>query len=74
MDKGVVSDESGEIRIAFSGASEEQDLFFALMIFRELNDSFAKIYPNTQGSLDLSGLQAISAVNLYINLLGIKGA
>lgn len=69
-----ISDESGEIRIAFSGASAEQDLFFALMIFRALNDSFVKLYPNTQGWLNLRKLQEVPAVKLWLDLLEIEEA
>ncbi|MCL2038453.1 hypothetical protein FWG86_00920 [Candidatus Saccharibacteria bacterium] len=65
--------ETGEIRIAFSGASEEQDLFFALSILRELNGSFAKLYPNTQGKLDLSELEKIPAAKLWLDLFKLKG-
>lgn len=69
-----ISNESGEIRIAFSGASAEQDLFFALMVFRALNNSFVELYPNTQGWLDLRKLKEVQAANLWINLLDIREA
>jgi hypothetical protein len=66
--------EFGEIRIAFSGASSEQDLFFALMIFRALNNSFVKLYPNTQVWLDLRKLQKVPAVKFWLDLLEIEEA
>jgi len=69
-----ISTEIGEIRIAFSGASQEQDIFFALNIFRALNDSFVEIYPNTQGRLDLSKLEKVPAVKFWLDLLGIREA
>ncbi len=67
-----ISEETGEICIAFSGASEEQDLFFALMVFREIQDSFAKLYPDTQIWFDLGGLQKIPAIKFWLDLLGIE--
>lgn len=74
VDGDKISNESGEIRIAFSGASAEQDLFFALMVFRALNNSFVKLYSNTQGWLNLRELQEIPAVKLWLDLLEIEEA
>jgi hypothetical protein len=71
---GAVTEEHGEIRISFSGASQEQDLFFALSVFRELNASFGKLYPNTQGWINLRALKQIPMVDFWINALGIEEA
>lgn len=69
-----ITTEKGEIRIAFSGASQEQDLFFALSIFEALNNSFVSLYPNTHGWLNLRKLEEISAVKFWLDLLSIKEA
>ena len=74
VDGDEIKNESGEIRISFSGASEEQDLFFALSVFKAMNDSFVELYPNTQGWLNLRGLEKIPAIKLWIDLLGVKEA
>jgi hypothetical protein len=59
-----ISTEIGEICISFSGASQEQDIFFALAIFRELQQSFITLYPNVQGWCDLQELAKIPAVKI----------
>lgn len=74
VDGGKVSNESGEFRIVFSGATPEQDLFFALAVFLGLNESFIGLYPNTQGWLKLRNLQEVPAVKFWLDLLGIKEA
>lgn len=74
VEENRISNESGEIRITFSGASAEQDLFFALMVFRVLNDSFVKLYPNTQGWLNLRKLQEVPVVKFWLDLLEIEEA
>jgi hypothetical protein len=74
VEGGKITEEFGEIRIAFSGASAEQDLFFGLMVFGTLNDSFTGLYPNIQGWLDLRKLQKIPAIKFWLDILGIKGA
>lgn len=69
-----IANEFGEIRIAFSGASQEQDLFFALGVFKALNDAFLTLYPNTQGWLNLHKLRQIPAVKFWLDLLDIREA
>ncbi|MCL2002019.1 hypothetical protein FWG76_01280 [Candidatus Saccharibacteria bacterium] len=69
-----INSETGEIRISFSGASAEQDLFFALSAFKAINDSFVELYPNTQGWLNLRSLETIPAIKLWLDILGIKEA
>jgi hypothetical protein len=66
--------ESGEIRISFSGASQEQDILFALWVLKTLNTSFPQLYPNTQGWLNLRKLEKIPAVKLWLDLLEINEA
>lgn len=69
-----ITTETGEIRIAFSGATEEQDVFFALFILRELNASFVNLYPNVQGWINLRGLAEIPAIRFWLDLLEIEEA
>lgn len=69
-----ITDETGEIRIAFSGASQEQDIFFALGVFNALNDSFVRLYPNTQGWLNLSELEEIPAIKFWLDIFQINEA
>lgn len=74
VEESEITTETGEIRLAFSGASQEQDIFFALAVFRALNDSFVTLYPNTQGWLNLRRLQEIPEVKFWLDLLQIKEA
>ena len=69
-----ITTETGEIRFAFSGASEEQDVFFALSVFKALNKAFLTLYPNTQGWLDLRKLRAIPEVQFWLDRLEISEA
>ena len=71
---GGVKEENGEIRMSFSGASEEQDLFFALMVFRSLKGSFVDLYPNIQGWFNIRDFDDYPEVKYYIDILGIKEA
>ena len=63
--------ENGEIRLAFSGASQEQDLFFALIIFRALKDSFIELYPNIRGWFDLGELKKVPPARMWLDIMGI---
>ena len=67
--------ERGEFRISFDGAtSPEQNLFFVLMIFKELNDAFPRLYPGSQGWLYLNKLKKIPTIRLWLDLMGIDEA
>jgi hypothetical protein len=68
------SKETGEILLSFSGASQEQDIFFALSVFRAMNEAFPVLYPNTQGWLNLRELEKIPVVKFWLNALGIEEA
>lgn len=74
VDGDCVNYEAGEIRFAFSGASEEQDIFFGLGVFKELINSFVRIYPDTQGWYDIRELSCVPAVKFWIDILGITEA
>ncbi len=74
VDGNKITTETGEIRIAFSGASQEQDLFFALTIFKALQATFVELYPNIQGWFNLRKLEEIPTVKLWLDLIGIKEA
>jgi hypothetical protein len=69
-----ITSENGEICIAFSGASQEQDIFLALAIFKELQQSFITLYPNVQGSYNLRELAKIPAVRFWLDLLQLMEA
>jgi hypothetical protein len=69
-----VSTETGEICISFSGASQEQDIFFALAVFRELQQSFITLYPNVQVCYNLGELAKIPTVKFWLDLLQIMEA
>lgn len=69
-----ISDESGEIRIVFSGASAEQDLLFAVAILKAMNDSFVNLYPEVQGWLNLRALREIPAVRVWLDLFRLEEA
>jgi hypothetical protein len=69
---GRISTASGEILLSFSGASQEQDIFFALAIFKELQQSFTSLYPNVQGWWNLRELAKIPGVRFWLDLLQVK--
>ena len=62
--------EKGEIRVAFSGASQEQDLFFALIVFRTLRGLFM----GEHCWIDLGELEKIPPIKFWLDLLQIKEA
>ncbi|MCL2095106.1 hypothetical protein FWH13_03225 [Candidatus Saccharibacteria bacterium] len=64
----------GKIRIAFSGASAEQDIFFALMIFQAIRVKYAAMFENIQSWYNLRGLEAAPAARLWMDIFGIKEA
>ncbi len=66
--------ETGEIIIAFSGAPQVLDLFFALSVFKALNDSFTTLCPNVSGELDLYQLRQKPVVGFWLKQLGIQEA
>ena len=64
---------NGEIRIAFSGASQEQDLFFALTIIKALNEAYDEIYPYSNYVFALDRFKNIPMVRFWLELLKIEG-
>ncbi|MDL2327349.1 hypothetical protein LJC64_01635 [Ruminococcaceae bacterium OttesenSCG-928-A11] len=64
--------ENGEICLSFSGATEEQDLFFGLSVFKDLQGLLFDTFKDTSARFDLSGLAEIPAVKLWLDLLDIK--
>lgn len=65
---------TGIIRIAFSGASQEQDLFFALSVLRMMIEKADDIFSTAQAWFNLRGLEEIPAIKMWLQLLGIKEA
>lgn len=65
---------TGMIRIAFSGASQEQDLFFALSVLRIMTEKADDIFSTAQAWFNLRGLEEIPAIKMWLQLLGIKEA
>lgn len=61
----------GEILIAFSGASQEQDAFFALWIFKAIQKALAKYQNNIQHSYDLSALRQNPVIHHWMKILHI---
>jgi len=72
VNKLDISEESGKICVAFSGASEEQDVFFALSLFKELQQQIILLFQHVQIGYDLSGFKKVPAVKFWIDLLGIR--
>lgn len=64
--------EHGEIRISFSGASQEQDVMFATWIFRELQRRMVANLRTEQLWFNLRHLENIPNVQLWIDLLDVR--
>lgn len=64
--------QTGEIRISFSGASQEQDVMFATWIFRELQQKMVTNLCTEQLWFNLRHLEKIPNVQLWIDLLDIQ--
>lgn len=62
---------TGEVLIAFSGAIEWQDLFFAFTIFRELQKLLNHHFPKNLYTYDLAPLKTLCETSIWINLYGI---
>lgn len=63
---------TGEILIAFSGASQEQDVFFTVWILSTIQQYLKDAERNTQHSYDLSMLQKAPVINLWLKLMHIS--
>lgn len=70
----AMKQKTGIIRIAFSGASQEQDLFFATSVLRMMIDKADDNFPTAQAWFNLRGLREIPAIKMWLQLLGIKEA
>lgn len=68
------SEDKGELLIAFSGASQEQDVMFAVGVLKTLMKAFVAEVPFIQTSYELGGLREIPAVQLWLDIWGIEGA
>lgn len=73
-EEGKIDPTSGEIRIAFSGAEEWQDMFFATDILAELQQSLNELWEHDQIWLNLRGLRANHQTAMWLKLLGIREA
>lgn len=69
-----VKDDAGELLIAFSGASAEQDLMFATGILCDLLKAYKVELPLVQTWYNLRGLKKIPAVRLWLDIWGIQEA
>lgn len=65
---------SGEVRIAFSGAEEWQDVFFTMDILADLRQSLNELWEYDQIWFNLRGLEADPQTKMWLNLLGIREA
>lgn len=73
-EQGSIGTETGEIRIAFSGAEEWQDLFFATEILAELQQALNKFWECDQIWFNLRDLQADPRTEMWLKLLGVQEA
>lgn len=65
---------NGEIRIAFSGAEEWQDMFFTMDILADLRQSLNELWEYDQIWFNLRSLEADPQTKMWLNLLGIHEA
>lgn len=65
---------TGVIRIAFSGASQEQDLFFAVSVLRMIIEKAEDNFPTARVKFDLNGLKEFPAIRMWLQLLGVEEA
>lgn len=63
---------SGTIAIAFSGASQEQDLMFAMLIFRELQERLAFAFKRDYFQFHLTELKKVPNARLWLDVLEIQ--
>lgn len=69
---GAAREVRGEIRIAFSGAKEWQDMCMACFVLRDLQQAIQKCWESVQVTYHLAGLQADQQYNMWLKLLGIR--
>lgn len=72
--KQTVNRTKGEIRIAFSGAKEWEDVFFAFCIFMDLQNTLDQLWDQDQIWYNLRGLKADPHLEVWLDLLGIREA
>ena len=71
--KGVNPEEGkGEILIAFSGASQEQDLMFAVGMLRGLMAAQREEFLATYRDYELDALKDLPAVRLWLEIFGLR--
>lgn len=66
--------ELGMIRIAFDGASPEQNLFFALSVLKVMIQEADHNFPTARARFSLDELNKIPTIKMWLQLLGIKEA
>lgn len=69
-----VNHTKGEIRIAFSGAKEWEDTFFAFCIFRDLQNTLDQFLDQYQIWYNLRSLKADPHLEVWLDLLDIREA
>lgn len=66
-----IDDFAGEIRIAFSGAEEWQDMLLCVQLLRNIQRSLLKCWPNDQIWYNLRALQAEPQLKMLLTYLGV---
>jgi hypothetical protein len=64
-----IKTESAEIRAAFSGASQYTDAFLAIVALMAVNETFAKLHPETYTRYDFSPLEEDPVTGFVLNIL-----
>lgn len=62
----------GSIKIAFSGASEEQDVMFAMWTFRRIQNAMVETFKRDQFWFNLRELEEIPKVRFWIDNLDVR--
>lgn len=64
--------EDAVIRLAFSGASEEQDVMFAVWVLQEFQKSLVDTIKGSHFTFDLEAFKTIPNVQMWFDLLDIR--
>lgn len=74
FEDGRASSEAGEVRIVFSGATGEQDVFFCISLLKVLIDGTNRVFRETQIWYNLQELARIPVVNFELKRVKIREA
>lgn len=64
--------ETGEILLAFSGASQEQDLFMDLWVFQDIKNFLCETQKHIQHTFNLAELREDPTIHFWLQLLRIR--